>query len=115
MHRKHSSAANFLVDPPSSSQRIPECHPVDAPPALDPLALHKCVFVNDVERLKRLLESKEYNVDLQDQYGNTALHIAVTLGGEVAESCVPLLLQHGSRASIMNNEGMSVQRSACNR
>lgn len=69
------------------------------------LPLHRCVFDGDAARLAALLDSKQFVVDHQDQYGNTALHIAVMRGGQIADRCVPLLLAAGAQCSILNKEG----------
>lgn len=57
---------------------------------------------NNIEKVSKLLESnKEFNIDFQDDRGNTMLHIVKS--PEMAE----LLLKNGINASIQNNDGMT--------
>lgn len=57
---------------------------------------------NNIEKVSKLLESnKEFNIDFQDDKGNTMLHIVKS--PEMAE----LLLKNGINAAIQNNDGMT--------
>lgn len=57
---------------------------------------------NNIEKVSKLLESnKEFNIDFQDDRGNTMLHIVKS--PEMAE----LLLKNGINTSIQNNDGMT--------
>lgn len=57
---------------------------------------------NNIEKVSKLLESnKEFNIDFQDDRGNTMLHIVKS--PEMAE----LLLKNGINAAIQNNDGMT--------
>lgn len=57
---------------------------------------------NNIEKVSKLLESnKEFNIDFQDDRGNTMLHIVKS--PEMAE----LLLKNGINATIQNNDGMT--------
>lgn len=69
------------------------------------LPLHKCIFLNDHETLKNLLEKKSENLILKDKHGNTPLHLAVMLG---RKECIKLLLEHDATVKIKNNEGWTV-------
>lgn len=72
------------------------------------LPLHKCIFLNDHEALRNLLEKKTEtvaNLTLKDKHGNTPLHLAVMLG---RKECVKLLLDHNATVKIKNNEGWTV-------
>lgn len=69
------------------------------------LPLHKCIFLNDHESLKNLLEKKSENLILKDKHGNTPLHLAVMLG---RKECIKLLLEHDATVKIKNNEGWTV-------
>lgn len=57
---------------------------------------------NNIEKVSKLLESnKEFNIDFQDDRGNTMLHIVRS--PEMAE----LLLKNGINSAIQNNDGMT--------
>lgn len=57
---------------------------------------------NNIEKVSKLLESnKEFNIDFQDDRGNTMLHIVKS--PEMAE----LLLKNGINSAIQNNDGMT--------
>lgn len=57
---------------------------------------------NNIEKVSKLLESnKEFNIDFQDDKGNTMLHLVKS--PEMAE----LLLKNGINAAIQNNDGMT--------
>lgn len=57
---------------------------------------------NNIEKVSKLLESnKEFNIDFQDDKGNTLLHVVKS--PEMAE----LLLKNGINAAIQNNDGMT--------
>lgn len=65
--------------------------------------LHRCVFFDDIAELNRmLLDSGQVNVDEQDSYGNTALHLAVVLG---RADCVKELLAKKANVHVQNNNG----------
>mmetsp|Transcript_35311 Transcript_35311/g.57123 ORF Transcript_35311/g.57123 Transcript_35311/m.57123 type:complete len:745 (-) Transcript_35311:658-2892(-) len=71
-------------------------------PKPPPYALHKAVYVNDDEKLLRLLRTGGMDVDEVDLRGNTALHLAVKFGNI---SMVHLLLEHGAQPRKKNTEG----------
>lgn len=57
---------------------------------------------NNIEKVKSLLESsKDFNIDFQDNKGNTMLHLVKS--PEMAE----LLLKNGINSAIQNNDGMT--------
>ncbi|XP_065572434.1 ankyrin repeat domain-containing protein 13C-like [Artemia franciscana] len=65
--------------------------------------LHRAVFENDIKLLSSLI--KQEDVNEKDKFGNTALHLAVMLG---RKECIQLLLAHGARVKIKNDEGWTV-------
>ncbi|XP_075168776.1 ankyrin repeat domain-containing protein 13C [Haematobia irritans] len=69
------------------------------------LPLHKCIFLNDHETLKRLLEKRTENITLKDKHGNTPLHLACMLG---RKKCIKLLLDYDATVKVKNNEGWTV-------
>lgn len=69
------------------------------------LPLHKCIFLNDHDALKALLEKKTENLSQKDKHGNTPLHLAVMLG---RKECIDLLLTHNATVKIKNNDGWTV-------
>ncbi|TMW52930.1 hypothetical protein DOY81_001963 [Sarcophaga bullata] len=69
------------------------------------LPLHKCIFLDDHEALKNLLEKKTENLCQKDKHGNTPLHLAVMLG---RKKCIELLLAHNATVKIKNNDGWTV-------
>ncbi|XP_073845093.1 ankyrin repeat domain-containing protein 13C [Musca autumnalis] len=77
----------------------------DTKSSSEELPLHKCIFLNDIETLKKLLQSKKENLSLKDKHGNTPLHLAVMLG---RKECIKLLLDYDATVKIKNNEGWTV-------
>ncbi|XP_013100597.1 ankyrin repeat domain-containing protein 13C [Stomoxys calcitrans] len=69
------------------------------------LPLHKSIFLNDHDMLKRLLEKGTENITLKDKHGNTPLHLACMLG---RKKCIKLLLDHDATVKVKNNEGWTV-------
>lgn len=60
------------------------------------------VETNNLDEVNRLIgNSKDFNIDFQDEKGNTLLHMVKS--PEMAE----LLLRNGINATIQNNEGMT--------
>lgn len=67
--------------------------------------LHKLVFENNVAQISPLLKKDldlEDKHSLQDQHGNTPLHLATMLGHK---ECVHLLLKHNHPVAIKNYAG----------
>ncbi|KAA0186420.1 Ankyrin repeat domain-containing protein 13C-A [Fasciolopsis buskii] len=93
-----------------STQPLPSIHNGldQMPPYVNPLIdqefpLHYCVFFGLWDDLKRQLVSiSAAELNKQDNYGNTALHLAVMLGHR---ECVAILLAAHCDVSIRNSEG----------
>jgi len=66
------------------------------------LALHEAIFNNDVEEAKKLIESKECDINQRDKFGNTALHLATMMG---FIDCVTLLTDNQCDVNIKNERG----------
>ena len=59
----------------------------------------------DIDTVKRLLNENRKLVFMVDDYGNTALHLAVLEESEQALAMVKLLLEHGADISKKNQAG----------
>lgn len=69
--------------------------------------LMACVRYDSVEALRILLESgSATKVDVKDQYGDTALHLAASKRDNV--QVINLLLQHGANVNHVSRDGFSV-------
>lgn len=58
------------------------------------------------ERMCRTLIDNGAELNIRDQNGNTALHLAIQGFGD-KELLVKLLLEHGTRTDIANDEGLT--------
>lgn len=59
-------------------------------------------FFQGLEKVVQLLIQHQSDVDVKDNDGNTALHLAVDYGHD---KVVQQLLEHGSNVSIRNSDG----------
>ncbi len=68
-----------------------------------PLLLHQAIYQDDMKELTRLINSNTVNLDLQDNHGNTALHllIAKAENPELIES----IIEKGADINIANTFG----------
>jgi len=66
--------------------------------------LHRCIFRNDVDGLKRSLQDEEIrkNINAKDNHGNTPLHLALMLD---RRNCVLELLKNGCDCVSRNRFG----------
>lgn len=75
----------------------------DASVPSENLCLHRYVYMDEPELLKRFLQTMRFgSCNAQDTYGNTPLHLAVMLG---RSDCIEHLLAHGARVDIRNGWG----------
>ena len=64
--------------------------------------LHKAAYQGDKERLEELLADGDQDVNLRDEIGNSALHIAVE---NMHNDLVELLLKNGLSANAKSDKG----------
>ena len=64
---------------------------------------------DDQETVRNLLEIPTTNIDYQDEFGQTALHVAVDMGFELM---VKLLLEFNANVNAADNDGISVLQAA---
>jgi len=72
---------------------------------LEPSALHRLVFENNISGVSKFINQSHGDVNFAqicDQYGNSALHLAVMLGHK---ECVQILLKHDHIVNIKNSSG----------
>ncbi|CAG2106886.1 unnamed protein product [Medioppia subpectinata] len=65
-------------------------------------SLHRAVFDADLKRISHLL--RNYDIQLKDTHGNSALHLAVMLGHK---EVIQLLLAHSAPVKCKNHSGWS--------
>jgi ankyrin repeat protein len=65
--------------------------------------LHTAAWINDIERISQIL-SLGININVQDEYGNTALLYAAAL---LNQEAVELLIKRGADINIGNTWGMN--------
>ncbi|KZW02100.1 ankyrin [Exidia glandulosa HHB12029] len=65
-------------------------------------SLHGCVHAGDIDRLKTLITHAGVDLNAQDEFGFTPLHLAADRG---SEEMVKLLLGHGADPSIKDPDG----------
>jgi ankyrin repeat protein len=81
-----------------------------------PNALIAAVRAGDVLEVRRILRGyggRRVDLNQLDMFGNTALHWAVTSGGEVGTEIARLLIQAGAKVNVPNEENQTPLLRAC--
>ncbi|CAL1535146.1 unnamed protein product [Lymnaea stagnalis] len=88
---------------------------IDAANSSESLRIHseflQAAVSGYTEKLSRMLNDEKTNIDVQDSFGNTALHMAAMRGHGAASV---ILLQHGIDSSLRNQAGQTAFDVAAN-